>query len=145
MGNTRRTDNQDLGNYYVTVTEAAEWLSCTVRHLRRLCDEGKVEGAVKKARLWDIPVSSVRKLQIQQRRRALEGGIAIRLLRPYVELHLVQITKTMRETGDKILALETQVVMDDWGKAEITKLKEEFHGQSRYLHQILRDLRTVDR
>lgn len=40
---------------YMTVMEASEKWSLSVRRIQTLCNEGKVEGAIKFGREWAIP------------------------------------------------------------------------------------------
>lgn len=40
---------------YMTVREAAEKWGITERWVQKLCDEGKIRGAVRSSRVWLIP------------------------------------------------------------------------------------------
>ncbi|MEG1256427.1 DNA-binding protein [Clostridium sp.] len=42
---------------YITAQEAAEKWKITRRRVQILCVEGRVEGAIKKANLWLIPIN----------------------------------------------------------------------------------------
>lgn len=40
---------------YITLTEAAAIIGVSTRRLRTLCQEGRIEGAIKFGRNWAIP------------------------------------------------------------------------------------------
>lgn len=43
---------------YITAQEAADKWSITRRRVQILCSEGRIEGALKKANLWLIPIEA---------------------------------------------------------------------------------------
>ena len=43
---------------FITLTEAAEKWELSTRRVRKLCEEGRVEGATKFGRSWAIPTST---------------------------------------------------------------------------------------
>lgn len=43
---------------YLTTSEAAKKWNITRRRVNVLCDEGRIEGAIQKGRIWLIPDSS---------------------------------------------------------------------------------------
>ena len=47
-----------MTNDYITIEEAAGMLGKSERHIRRLCDTGKLSGAVKDGEGWRIPVTA---------------------------------------------------------------------------------------
>jgi len=72
--------------------------------------------------------------------RLTGGAEVLRVLRPYVELFLSSIAKEMRETGEKILTLQMQPLVDDYNKHQIETLMDKLRGEERYFAQIWRDL-----
>ncbi len=45
---------------YLTTNEAAEKWEITRRRVNVLCDEGRIDGAIKKGKIWLIPESSLK-------------------------------------------------------------------------------------
>ena len=64
----------------------------------------------------------------------------IDVLRPYVELHMAEVSRHMRATADEILSLEQQPILDGYSQNRIKELQEELQGKRRYFSQIIRDL-----
>ena len=67
----------------------------------------------------------------------------IDILRPYVELHLAEVSRRMRATADEILSLEQQPILDNYSKNRIKELQEELQGERRYFSQITKELELV--
>ena len=40
---------------YLSISQTAEKWNISTRRIRRLCTEGRIEGAVKKGKMWLIP------------------------------------------------------------------------------------------
>ena len=54
---------------YITANEiATKWLISS-RRVRKLCEEGRVEGALQKANLWLIPSSTPKPIELPRGRR----------------------------------------------------------------------------
>ena len=53
---------------YLTTSEAAEKWNISRRRVNVLCDEGRVEGAVKKGRIWLIPKNSLKPIDARIKR-----------------------------------------------------------------------------
>lgn len=62
---------------YMTVREAAEKWSITERWVQKLCEENKVDGAVRFSRVWMIPKDAKKpidgRLKIERKRRKNNG------------------------------------------------------------------------
>ncbi len=58
---------------YMTVQEAAEKWSISERRVQILCTEGRVEGAVKHASVWAIPVECQKPENLKPGKKANNG------------------------------------------------------------------------
>lgn len=47
-------------NNYITLRETAEKWGLSERRVRFLCEEGRVEGAIKFGRAWAIPIDCIK-------------------------------------------------------------------------------------
>jgi len=54
---------------YITASEIATKWQILSRRVRKLCEEGRVEGALQKANLWLIPSSTPKPLERPRGRR----------------------------------------------------------------------------
>lgn len=54
---------------YLTSNEMAGKWDITSRRVRKLCEEGRVEGAVQKSNLWLIPECSLKPKEFQRGRK----------------------------------------------------------------------------
>jgi len=61
---------------YLTIEKAAELMGCTKRHIRRMCIDGELPGAIKNGSYWQIPVTADLRLA-----RSEPGGKLSRELR----------------------------------------------------------------
>lgn len=55
---------------YLTSNEMAEKWDISSRRVRKLCEEGRVEGAVQKSNLWLIPECSLKPKKFQRGRKS---------------------------------------------------------------------------
>jgi len=55
---------------YITAQEAADKWGITRRRVQILCVEGRIEGAVKKANLWLIPVTTQKPFDARKSRHS---------------------------------------------------------------------------
>lgn len=56
---------------YITANEIAEKWNISSRRVRKLCEEGRVDGAVQKGNLWLIPASTPKPTELPRGRKAV--------------------------------------------------------------------------
>lgn len=55
-----------MGNpEYMTLTEAGNYLNVNKSYLNRLCNYGKLAGAIKEANIWYVPIVSLDSYQLR--------------------------------------------------------------------------------
>ena len=128
---------QNNANCFVDVVKAAELLGYGARYVRQLCDSGKLKGTTKSKHQWKIPVAAIREIE-RQKRLDLEKA---KRLEPYVLLYLATIGGKIQATGEQILKLKVQPVVDDYSKSCIAELEEKLQGLNRYFWEITEALK----
>lgn len=56
---------------YITANETADIWQISSRRVRKLCEEGRVKGAIQKANLWLIPTSSPKPQELPRGRKGV--------------------------------------------------------------------------
>lgn len=131
-------------NCYVNTKKAAEILGYTERYVTELSVLGKLLGAVKMGGRWKIPLISIDRFHKQQKELVSREAKAARLLKPYVLLYLSTVGQKIQETGNEILELETQPIVDDHSKNRIAELQNMLEGLKQYYVRILVSLSEAE-
>ena len=78
---------------YLDINQVAERLGVSQRHVRRMCDEGRLVGAIKSYSIWKIPATAHEKL------RAPDGPLRLESSRELMGVPAAKRTEAIRRLG----------------------------------------------